>query len=101
MVVDLNTLGQFNPSVIPGLDELGQLQQLANADPTPAIMGAGAALLVGVLATPITGALIATYAPRSPWKGAALAIGLGIGSTILATALATAGAAATVASVQQ
>jgi sulfite exporter TauE/SafE len=88
-------------SSLPGdLGQLNELAKLANADPTPAIAGAGAAIVVGLLATPVTGAIVASYAPRSPIKGALLAVGLGLGTSLLMAALAGAGAAASVQSAQ-
>ena len=64
----------------------------------PAAVGGTAALAVGLLATPITGALIATYAPRQPVKGALLAVGLSFGLSMLAAGVAAAGVAGTIAS---
>jgi hypothetical protein len=94
----------LDPNVMTGLPgdlgQMGELAKLANADPTPALAGAGAALVVGLISTPLTGALIASYAPRSPVKGALLAVGLGLGTSLLMAALAGAGAAASVQSAQ-
>lgn len=99
-VIDPNTMTSLPIDGMGPLDQLGQLQKLASADPTPAAAGFGAALVVGLLSTPLTGALVASYAPRRPLFGAALAVGLGIGTTLLMTALAGAGVAASAATVE-
>lgn len=95
-VLDPNAmLGQALPG---SLGQLQQLVQLSNADPTPALAGAAAAAMVGVIATPLTGVIVAKFAPRAPLRGALLALGVGIGASLLAATLAGAGVAATAAS---
>lgn len=90
-VIDPNTLTSLPTD---SLGQLGQLVKLSSADPTPAVAGATAALVVGLISTPLTGAVIASYAPRRPWLGAAMAVGLGVGSSLLAAALLGGGVAA-------
>lgn len=59
-----------------------------------AVAGGLASLGIGLLSVPIAGALAASYAPRSPGKGALIALGVSIGLGILSTVVAAGSVAA-------
>ncbi len=83
----------IDPGTLTGLQDVN-LPQLPGVDLGPVLLGSGAAFVVSLVATPLTGALVASYAPRSPVKGAVIAVALGAAASVLVAGLVGAGAAA-------